>query len=923
MIKNHFENIFVILIILIIVQVMTGAINAEEISGEEITELESFTIAAENDYLKLYIDNETTEIVVQDKSTGNLWFSNPPGREEVEKIARGSAREELNSQILLSYYLPGNKLRTMNNYSDSIVFQQYDINLIEDGVSIDYAIGKEWSDEDYVPMIIESKSFEEKVLSNLSESEQKFLLSQYHLLSLREKTAEDSRVDIHRFDSENVLGNYVFNTPEIEMNQNDMKAFIQHFLNVYVENREDFEGVDDFSAEDLSYLKDSSVYVQKRKILPWDTDKILDAFETSGYTPLELGVDYQSINLSPPEPNVRVFEVRLEYRIINDELLVKIPVEEIKYPIDVVDVSQPGQEITIPIYSLQVLPFFSAAGPTESGYIFVPDGSGAIIELNKNNSNLKPFNKRLYGVDYATEPREEKPIAGESLSFPVYGMVRDDRAFMAVIEEGDAYAAISADVAGRRNSYNSVSSRYVTLPKTTLELGDGEDFEIAKINLYQSRLPEGNIQIRYSFLAGDKANYVGMAHRYQDYMIDNAQLSKLPDKDEVPFMLELIGAIDEQKPVMGVPRRVVTPMTTYPEARSIIEELRNNQLDNISLRMTGWSAGGVRHYFPDGMEIEEKLGDMNDFEDLLDYLNRENVEFYPDLSFMNVYRNTLWDSYNTRSHNARFLNKDIAYIPSYDIATNQDEEMIRKERQIVSSRHLSRVLSDFLADYRKCEVNNLSLRYMGQQLNSDYRTNPTQTVDRQQSLEDIADLLRNLKWEEDYDLITEGSNSYVLPYVSNVVRMPLFSTGSNIVDRGVPFLPIALHGYVNFSGEPINMPQNKYTLLKYVETGAVPYYKGSYRETSVVKGTDFDYNYSLYYKDWFDSALSFYHRLDDSLSTTYSEEIADHQRLAENVYKTVYSNGYTVIVNYNNYDINIEGVEINAEDFEVIQGELK
>ncbi|MFP4015568.1 MAG: DUF5696 domain-containing protein [Halanaerobiales bacterium] len=915
MIKNCPKKLTVVLISLLIVPILTGLVLADELDG--------FTKVVENDYLILFINNDSTEIAVQDKDSENIWYSNPPDRDEIETIARGGARDKLNSQIILNYYLPGNKPMSMNTYSDSVSFQQYEINNLDNGVSIDYTIGKKWSEDAYVPLIIGSSAFEEKVLNNLSESDQKFLLDQYTLLRLRGMEIGESRVDIFKFDSQGVLGDYVFSTPESNLNQNKLKNFIQYFLTIYIENREDISGMEQFQAEDLEFLKESAVYVQNEKILPWNRDKVLETFQKSGYTPEKLSIDYEGVNLTPPTPNARVFEVKVEYRLQGRDLIVKIPVDEIVYPINVVDKSQANQKIDLPVHTLEVLPFFGAANNIEEGYMFVPDGSGAIIELNNNKTILSAYNKSVYGIDYSTEPREELPFTGENINFPVYGIKKSDTAFMAIIEEGDALAAINADIAGRRNSYNYVFPRFKTLPKTVLELGDGESFSIAKLNIYQSRLPEGNIKIRYSFLDGDRANYVGMAHRYQDYLVENYQLKQLDETDSFPFMLELVGAIDEQRPVMGIPRRAVNPLTTFTQMRSILEEFRENQVDSIDLRMTGWTAGGIRHYFPGGANIEEQLGSENDFEDLLDYLKDENIEVYPDISFMNVYRNQLFDAFTTRRHNARFLNKNIAYIPQYNIATYQDEEIGRKEKQIVSSRYLNQFVSGFIEDYSKYRINNLSLRYMGQQLNSDFRSSPSQTIDRQQSLDYTVETVENLNKNLDYKILIEGSNSYLLPYVNNVVKMPLFSTGENIIDRGVPFLPIALHGYIKYSGEPLNMPQNENTLLKYIETGSVPYYQGAFKDSSVVKGTDFDHMYSLNYQLWFDDAISLYHDLDDMLSETINQRIIDHQRLAENVYKTVYSNGCSVIVNYNSFTVNIEGTRVNGEDYIVIQGELE
>ncbi|MEJ6949730.1 DUF5696 domain-containing protein [Natronospora cellulosivora (SeqCode)] len=900
---------------IILFQLMTGLIYADI--------LENYQEIAENEHLVLFINHENSEVAVQDKDSGTIWYSNPPNRDEKETIARGSARNELNSQVLLSFYLPGNRRRHMNNYADSIVYNQFEIKEIENGVSIDYIIGEQWSDDDFVPTVIGKNNFETKILSNLEEDGRSFLLEQYHLLAIREKESGEDGIEIPRFNAEEVIGDYLFYLPEEELSERDQRLIIQDFLQYYVDNRSDIDGVAEIQAEDLAYLQEEGVYIQRRRIMPWDRDNILENIKKSGYTPDERILDYTSINIDPPDVNVRVFELSLEYIIDNKDLIVRVPMDKVIYPIDVIDRSQPDQEISLPIYSLHILPFFGAAGVDDEGYMFVPDGAGAIIDLNNEKTNLASYNRRLYGRDESLEAREEILRSGEELHLPVFGMKKNDKAFLAIIEEGDAYASIRASISGRNNSYNSVSSSFTTLPMAQFELGDGDDFEISRINIYQSRMPEGKIQLRYTFLEEENANYVGMAHSYQNYLIDNFQLSSLEAREHTPFILELLGAIDQQEPVFGIPRRVVTPMTSYSQVQDIIREFKENQVKNISLRMTGWSAGGERHFFPDKVRMERSLGSEEEFRILVDFLQEESIDFYPDHSFLNIYRNRLFDSYNRRSHAARFLTRGIAYIPDYNVATYQDEELRRNEKEILSARHLDGFLFGYMQDYSNYDLDSISFRYMGRQLNADFRPNPNRTIDRQQSLITTQGVFEELNRSQGFNIAVEGGNGYLLPYVNKIVRVPLFSTGSRLIDRGVPFIPIVLNGYIDFAGDPLNMSQNHFSLLKSIEVGAIPYYRGSYEDSFAIKGTDFDHDYALNYRQWFEEAVEFYHLVDELLRDTYSERIVDHQRLEENVFKTVYSNGVAVIVNYNNYTVNIDGLEVKGENFRVIQGEFE
>src|SRR5690554_6775384 len=110
-IKNKISKV---IFFLLLFQIISGIIYADN--------LEDFKQVAENEYLALFINQESTVIAVQDKNSNNIWYSNPPDSDEMDNIARGNARDELNSQILLSFYLPGNRRRQMNNYTDSILY---------------------------------------------------------------------------------------------------------------------------------------------------------------------------------------------------------------------------------------------------------------------------------------------------------------------------------------------------------------------------------------------------------------------------------------------------------------------------------------------------------------------------------------------------------------------------------------------------------------------------------------------------------------------------------------------------------------------------------------------------------------------------------------------------------------------------------
>src|SRR5690606_34462158 len=108
-------------------------------------------------------------------------------------------------------------------------------------------------------------------------------------------------------------------------------------------------------------------------------------------------------------------------------------------------------------------------------------------------------------------------------------------------------------------------------------------------------------------------------------------------------------------------------------------------------------------------------------------------------------------------------------------------------------------------------------------------------------------------------------------------------------------------------------------LLKSIETGAIPYYRGIYSESEAVKRTVFENEYSLNYRQWLPEAAELYQILNEQLRDTYKQKIIVHQELAENVFMTVYSNGKAVLVNCNKEAIIIDGIEVKGEGFKVIE----
>ncbi|HLV10749.1 MAG TPA: hypothetical protein VKY40_11095, partial [Halanaerobiales bacterium] len=85
--SGNISRLTILLAVFILISTVVNAITAEE--------LIDFYRVQENEHLILYMNRETTEIAIQEKSSGEVWYSNPPDRDTMEQRLRGSAKDTL------------------------------------------------------------------------------------------------------------------------------------------------------------------------------------------------------------------------------------------------------------------------------------------------------------------------------------------------------------------------------------------------------------------------------------------------------------------------------------------------------------------------------------------------------------------------------------------------------------------------------------------------------------------------------------------------------------------------------------------------------------------------------------------------------------------------------------------------------------
>lgn len=890
----------------------------------------NFQLVTETPYLQLYMDYNTTEIAVVDLRSNKAWFSNPENNQRTKGV------------LSIQYYTPSDDLRTMNSDADSVAYNQFEIKELDQGIRVDYTLGLAFNNNDYLPTFISADRFEELILNKLeNESDRKFLQDRYTLISLEEVSPDFPRSSVSQVDKDALFGNYAMKIDK-NLNARQRGDFIRHVLDQYRLERAGINSIREITPDLIESFIETPTMVIGQGIWPWDLETMIDIIKGTGYNPVDKQFDNEVYNIDPPEIPVEIFTVPIEYRLEQDSLTVRIPMEDVIYPNNVYSSQNwalrgvhwsvvedellmeafgriTGGYVTLPLHTVSILPFFGAANLEQSGYMLIPDGSGALVNLTANrtrqtsNLNLQvPIYGRNLSIPRSVSDEQENQLFHKQAHLPVFGVNQENVGFLAVIEEGDALAAIMLETAGSVNPVDRVYPRFTLIATGAVELAESSrGGGGAAINTYQQRLPNSDVQVRYMFLNDQDALYPGMAQRYQQYLADNHSLNKVSAAENIPFYLELIGGIHKQQPIFGIPREVIEPLTTYEQAQTIVEEVSSRGFENIVLRYSGWLEGGLEHIYPSKVFLEKKLGNQSSFNNLVNYLNENEISFYPDITQTSLGKTRIGDGFGVKSHTASSLNNHYitGILPSGTIS------------YILSMNKLNQQIDSFLTDYNKYNIAGLSLRDLGKNVYSDFQIKG-ESLDRQESREIIANAIDNLASEK--SLLIDQGNVYALVHADHLVNVPMSSSGFTIADQEIPFYQMVVRGLINFTGEPINQGIDlEYAKLKLLEVGAYPYFTWGYQDSSIVKDTPFQYLLSTNYETWLDFALEFYSEVNEVLRDLQGQGIVDHQQLAGDVYQTTYEDGTRIIVNYGLDAIQIDELWIESKNYVVIEGEAK
>jgi hypothetical protein len=143
-------------------------------------EIDGMKFVYETASLELYTDIKNASVAIKQKSTGDVWYSNPVDLDK-DTLAQGSSRFRLMSQLDIIAYDSQGQRKNYDNYTNSINKDQYKVERTSNGLKYTFTFGSKKKVDVLVPSQLGKIRFEEKFLNNpaLSEDDLEDLLKQF------------------------------------------------------------------------------------------------------------------------------------------------------------------------------------------------------------------------------------------------------------------------------------------------------------------------------------------------------------------------------------------------------------------------------------------------------------------------------------------------------------------------------------------------------------------------------------------------------------------------------------------------------------------------------------------------------------------------------------------------------------------------
>lgn len=527
--------------------------------------------------------------------------------------------------------------------------------------------------------------------------------------------------------------------------------------------------------------------------------------------------------------------------------------------------------------------------------MFVPDGSGSVINFNNGKTSVDAYFKKLFNDDGAITKNDNLSEAQISV-LPVFALSADDYGFLATIDQGYEVAGISADVSGKFNSYNYVYPFFdlVSVDNVSLSSQKADSFLLTSEELVSSK-----IKVSYHLTNGG-VNYSELAVLYRDILKESGVLPKKAISDSAELNIDFITSAIVTKRFLGIPYETITSLTTYEQADKILNEIPDISAD---VTLVNALSGGINQSTNKKIKFLSCLGSDKERAKLQSSANRLSVSYYAQRS------EKIKNSDRTKA-----LNRSNKNVYLYNIVSRYFQK--NNAMELLSPAKLNAYADSINKSLKTNDLGAVNILDLGYELNSDF--NAKNQYDRSEARKQVEKYLK--KVSEKTEVTVDTGSYFSLKYVSKIKNIPTTHSGYKITDYAVPFYQMVISGIIPYTTRSINQSNDIETaFLKTVELGAQLQCTWIYENAKNITNSREKY-YGVLYKDSIDIISEYSKRYAPVYDKIAGNSISKHIRCSETLVKTAYENGISVYVNYGDVPADIDGITVNARDFYVKDG---
>lgn len=636
--------------------------------------------------------------------------------------------------------------------------------------------------------------------------------------------------------------------------------------------------------------------IEVTKLVGYTTDMLLEDSALFGYT----------VTFSDPP----IFRVSLEAKLENDTLNVRIPSDSLV-----------NENEFYMIQNIEVLPNFGLvkASDVTEGYLFVPDGCGALMKMNTYDSKVPDYLRPIYDNDYF-QNYYYIPEFETELMMPVFGALLEESTlgkygFMGIIKGGADISYIKAMLAssgeaGVGRQFNKIHPTYDVIQYKWVRVFGENNTNTATFLVTEPETSE-DFEVSYTFY-NDDVSYFKMAEDYREYLIasSDGRLSAASDKvlSEPRLYLEVLGTLSLNKRILGIPYNSEHSMTTYKELEDMINDLPDVNMD---ISYLGAFDEGMNNRLMNKGKLVSENGTEDELASLTATAQSRGITLYMGTDFTRVYQNG--NGYFAPLHTLQSFNKKGITLYGYNLATGFAYKNTNTYT-LLSPKYLPDVVNDFLvgvkipANYYLQHLTNQYIAYYGSDYISPFESN------------ELTDMAIE-EFPKDSLLALDDPRADKIKYGSIAVNVSRKSCEHNSFYATVPFRELVLNGIIEYTTGTVNNNSTspKLFMLEAIELGAIPKFTISHDGVDVLNDSHYTEFYSIEYAGLKQDILEVYSGFKAAMSKIGTAKITDHKMLAPEVFLTTYSSGVQVVTNYSALPYEYEGNTVMPKDNIIIE----